>query len=225
MENQPTEKNPVPAIHAAMVAAMKAIGHVAKTKKNASQGYSFRGYDDVYLACRDALGEAGIHVTHKIQSQQWDERPSKNGGVLIHLRAVFVVRFTAIDGSYTETEVFAEAMDSGDKAANKAMSMAMKYALVDTFLIPTEEKRDTEHESPEIAAKKAAPALEASPMLADTKQAIAAVTKQLGMKGAEVADFCKKHVGKGVPSDTVSWSEVDAQKLLTELRKLVAEAV
>jgi hypothetical protein len=45
-------------------------------------------------------------------------------------------------------------MDSGDKSSNKAMSAAMKYALLEVFCVPTEEDNDTENHSPEVAPKR-----------------------------------------------------------------------
>ena len=43
-------------------------------------------------------------------------------------------------------------MDSGDKASNKAMSAAFKYACFQTFCIPTEEMRDPDAETPPPSA-------------------------------------------------------------------------
>ena len=40
-----------------------------------------------------------------------------------------------------------EGMDSGDKASNKAMAIAYKYALFQVFCIPTEEMTDPDGES------------------------------------------------------------------------------
>jgi hypothetical protein len=45
-------------------------------------------------------------------------------------------------------------MDSGDKASNKAASAALKYALLQLFMIPTEEEKDTEFQSPEVKPKR-----------------------------------------------------------------------
>ena len=47
-------------------------------------------------------------------------------------------RFFTVDGSYIDAVVVGEGMDSGDKATNKAMSVAFKYACFQTFCIPTE---------------------------------------------------------------------------------------
>ena len=44
-------------------------------------------------------------------------------------------------------------MDSGDKATNKAMAIAFKYACFQVFCIPTEEMIDPDAESPEVKGK------------------------------------------------------------------------
>ena len=49
--------------------------------------------------------------------------------------------------------VIGEGMDSGDKATNKAMAIAYKYACFQTFCIPTEEMKDPDSECHEVAPK------------------------------------------------------------------------
>jgi hypothetical protein len=46
--------------------------------------------------------------------------------------------------------MFGEAMDSGDKATNKAMSAAYKYACFQAFSIPTESRDDEDHQTHEV---------------------------------------------------------------------------
>ena len=48
-----------------------------------------------------------------------------------------------------------EGMDSGDKATNKAMSAAQKYAFFQVFCIPTEEPKDSELDSHSLLPKTA----------------------------------------------------------------------
>jgi hypothetical protein len=65
------------------------------------------------------------------------------------------VRFdfvSADDGSMHEVVTFGEAMDSGDKATNKAMSAAYKYACMQAFCIPTEGDNDADAKTHEVAA-------------------------------------------------------------------------
>ena len=62
------------------------------------------------------------------------------GGVLFYVVVKAEFDFVAIedDSKHTVT-TYGEAMDSGDKATNKAMSIAYKYAAFQAFCIPTEE--------------------------------------------------------------------------------------
>jgi hypothetical protein len=59
--------------------------------------------------------------------------------------------FFAEDGSkVTVGPIPAEGLDSGDKATNKALSAALKYALIQTFSVPTEDMAEADLDSPEI---------------------------------------------------------------------------
>ncbi|MBR2681016.1 MAG: ERF family protein, partial [Exiguobacterium sp.] len=49
--------------------------------------------------------------------------------------------------------VIGEGMDTGDKASNKAMSVGMKYAAFQLFMIPTEEMIDPDAECHEVKPK------------------------------------------------------------------------
>lgn len=69
--------------------------------------------------------------------------------------SILTMKFTffAEDGSSVSSTTIGEAMDTGDKSMNKAMSTAYKYALMQIFCIPTEEDKDTENQTHEIAPK------------------------------------------------------------------------
>ena len=60
-------------------------------------------------------------------------------------------------------KTFGEAMDSGDKATNKAMSAAYKYAALQAFAIPTEGDNDTENHTHEIQPEQQKPTFEKIP--------------------------------------------------------------
>ena len=60
---------------------------------------------------------------------------------------------SAEDGSRHTVKTFGEAMDSGDKATNKAMSAAYKYAAFQAFSIPTEGDNDADAQTHEVAAR------------------------------------------------------------------------
>jgi hypothetical protein len=127
--------------------AIGKIGAIGKDKKNAQQGFMYRGIDQVYNALNPVMAELGIFFTPEILDQKREERTTKNGSVLTY--TVLTIRFTvfAPDGSNVSMTVVGEGMDSGDKSTNKAMSVAMKYAMFQLFCIPTEEMRDPDADS------------------------------------------------------------------------------
>lgn len=137
----------------AAVAADMATNGIEKCRKNQQQGYSFRGIDDVYNALAPVLARHGLCFLPRILSRSVEERASKNGGVLFYVtvEAEFDL-VAAADGSKHTIRTFGEAMDSADKATNKAMSAAYKYAAMQTFCIPTEGDNDADAATPEPAA-------------------------------------------------------------------------
>jgi len=70
---------------------------------------------------------------------------------MFHATLWIEYHFAASDGSEIVALTAGEATDSGDKACNKAMASALKYALTQTFSIPTEEAKDTEQDHPELS--------------------------------------------------------------------------
>jgi len=136
-----------PLIYAAIAAILARVGPIAKANRNQHQGYRFRGIDDVYNALHPLLAEHKVFVAPEVTGCKVVERESSNGTALIY--TTLRVRFTlyAADGSSVQVTTVGEAMDSGDKSANKAMSAAMKYALIQLFCIPTAGDNDTENET------------------------------------------------------------------------------
>lgn len=113
---------------------------ISKDKRNQQQGFSFRGIDDVYNAMAPALVKHGLVILPRIIERDVAERQTKNGGALFYVVVKAEFDFVcAEDGSKHTVCTFGEAMDSGDKATNKAMSIAYKYAAFQTFCIPTED--------------------------------------------------------------------------------------
>lgn len=133
-----------------ILASVEAIG---KGRKNLQQGYNFRGIDDMYNDLHKYFAAEGVFITSKILNSFREERATKNGGVMIYTIIDFEFSFYATDGSFVTTQQRGEASDSGDKSSNKSASAALKYALMQTLLIPTEEDKDTESNSPEFAPK------------------------------------------------------------------------
>src|SRR4249919_1360104 len=149
-----------PHVYAAIaeVQAELAKTGIAKTRKNQQgSGYMFRGIDDVYAALSPLLSAHKLVVVPRVLTREVIERASKSGGALfyvtVHAEFDFV---SALDGTTHTAATFGEAMDSGDKAPNKAMSAAYKYAAFMTFAIPTEGDNDADSTTHEVAATPAA---------------------------------------------------------------------
>ncbi|WP_311751723.1 ERF family protein [Proteus columbae] len=132
-----------------MTAVYKAISNVAremaetgikKGSVNQQQGFMFRGIDAVYNALAPALVKHGLLILPRIIERTVTERQTQRGGLLFYVVVKAEFEFVSVeDGSKHTVVTYGEAMDSGDKATNKAMSIAYKYAAFQTFCIPTEE--------------------------------------------------------------------------------------
>lgn len=134
---------------------------VAKDRKNAMQGYNFRGIDDMYNALAVPLAKNGLCILPRVISRSCEERTSNKGGALFYVTVECEFDFVAtVDASRHTIKTYGEAMDSGDKATNKAMSAAYKYACMQAFCIPTEADNDADAQTHEVRAKeKQAPPL------------------------------------------------------------------
>lgn len=145
-------------IYAALARVMSEVGAVGKNRKNPQQGYQFRGVDDVVAHVQEVMAQQGVVVVPRVVERERDMVATKSGGSMASVRLLVEHTFYALDGSSVVAVTLGEAMDAGDKASNKAMSAALKYALTETLLIPTYEvDRDTEEQSPQMAPKSAAP--------------------------------------------------------------------
>lgn len=142
-------------IYQAIPAMIAECEHIAKDRKNQQQGFSYRGIDDVYRVVHPLLAKHRVFSCSSILDDQRDEKPSKSGGTLLYARIKMRYRFFADDGSYVDTEVIGEGMDSGDKASNKAMSIAYKYALFQLLCIPVA-AIDPDAETHEVAPREVA---------------------------------------------------------------------
>jgi hypothetical protein len=135
-------------IYEAIASIMKQGCAISKDKRNNQQGFNYRGIDDVMNVFNPLMAEHGIFVVPEVLEANREERQTSKGGNLIY--SVLRVKYTfyASDGSSISAVVIGEGMDSGDKASNKAMAVAMKYAMFQVFCIPTEEMQDPDAETP-----------------------------------------------------------------------------
>lgn len=136
---------------------------ITKDRRNQQQGYSFRGIDDVFNALSPLLAKHGLCILPRVVSRECIERQTMKGGTLFYVTVGVEFDFVcAEDGSTHMVKTYGEAMDSADKATNKAMSAAYKYAAFQAFAIPTEGDNDADSHTPDVKpAPKATPKPEA----------------------------------------------------------------
>lgn len=141
------------------VTAALSVGGIAKGRKNTQQGYNFRGIDEVLNALSGELVAAGLVVLPRVVERTTTERATKTGGALFYVTVKVDFDLVAIeDGSKHTVTTYGEAMDSADKATNKAMSAAYKYMALQAFCIPTEGTPDADEQTHEVAAQRTQPA-------------------------------------------------------------------
>jgi hypothetical protein len=129
---------------------------ISKSRKNQTPGaqYNFRGIDEVYNTLAPLMADNGLCILPRIVEHSLTERGKTRNGNAIY-SAIVTAEFdfvSADDGTIHVVRTMGEAMDSSDKATNKAMSAAYKYAALMTFAIPTEGDNDADAHTHEVVA-------------------------------------------------------------------------
>lgn len=136
-------------IYSKIANILKETKAITKSEKNQQQGFKFRGIDNVMNELHELFAKNEVFILQEVKAFSTENRPTKSGGTNTFTRATITFRYTTTDGSFVETTNVGEAMDSGDKGMNKAMSIALKYSLLQMLLIPTEEQKDPDSVTPE----------------------------------------------------------------------------
>ena len=196
-------------IYESICAVMADMGAVGKNSRNKDQGFMYRGIDAVMNALYPAMVKNKIFVVPEVQEQMREERTTAKGGKLLYSICRIKYTFYAEDGSNVQAVVVGEGMDSGDKATNKAMAVAFKYACFQTFCIPTEEMKnaDPDAECHTLAAneEKQPEQTEKPKEFADDAK-IAALMAACQQHGVEVDKILKLYkVGSFAELTVVKW--------------------
>ena len=204
----------------------KTVGAVGKGQNNNFDHYKFRGIDDVLAACHPALVEHGVSVLPEIVDHVVTEKTAQSGNPMSHVLSRIRHTFTAPDGSSVSCVTFGEGMDRGDKAANKAMAAAYKYALTLTLCLPVS-LPDGDTESPEVeraaehAQRKAEPSATPERVVRTPFEEFKALVekKKLNREAvfAHLRDRRKKKL-KAFDSDDWAWACLQFNDIAAELR-------
>lgn len=197
------------------VSGVLAKAGISKDRNNQQQNYKFRGIDDCLNALAPLLAEHGVIIYPEVLERGVVERETRNGGALFYVTVKVKYTFVADDGSSFPVTTYGEAMDSADKATNKAMSAAYKYAVIQTFCIPTDGDNDADALTHEV--------------LAANKPSAVAAARALNAKKMKAMQTPKKsYLSTGI--DDVRWQEFldyagddpDRMNVVTQLKEALA---
>lgn len=141
----------LPQIFTAMAAVMGEVEAIGKDQVNQGQKFKYRGIDQVYNALQPLMAKHKIFLMPEVLDNHTELRTNANNKPTVHVSLRMKYTFWTVDGSSVSCVVQGEAMDNGDKATNKAMAVAHKYALLQTFMIPTEDMQDPDASLHELA--------------------------------------------------------------------------
>lgn len=188
---EPNQATTGPLIYTQMALIQKDADGLTKEQQNKQQGFMYRGVDDAYNYLHDIFAKHQVFTVPRVTNTEREERLSKAGSVLMYTLLTVEYDFVAVDGSKVTTCVIGEAMDSGDKSCNKALSVAHKLALFQITMLPTMLSADPDEEvhtpMPKVSEQKQEPE---TPM---------AIREQL----AALSDFRAEHKTKMEENDYI----------------------
>jgi hypothetical protein len=222
MDTQPAT-TPVPRIHAAIVAVMSEIGAIEKNKKNEQQNFMFRGVGDAMAACQPLFVKHNIYIRPiKVTADHTKDLFDRDGKPRTgsHSRQTIVYRVTsAEDGSFIDCEATGEAMDFGDKATGKVLSVSFKFLIFQLFCIPDHNpESDPDGQSPGISP----PSGEAGKKPLETKATQGQAQKPAEKKTSPLKDLIAtlKKCGKEKPADVLGWMTAQLKKTIKATKDL-----
>ena len=202
-----------PLIYKKIIEVMADINAIGKDRRNQQQGFQFRGIDDVMNELHSSLAKCGVFVLPKVLEETRTTGKTSRGGDMFYTRLKIKFGFYAEDGSHVDAVVIGEAMDTGDKASNKALSIGLKYAMLQVFCIPTEDEKDPDAVSPQPAA---------GTMQQQPQQKKQPAKFDFEPKGGETTPAEKKEIGGLLASKYTNGAPVfskDEAKKYSDMRK------
>ncbi len=113
------------------------IGYVQKRGHNERQNYSYVTAADIAGSVGDILAELGVVVIPTLEDISYESAVGR-GEASRTARVVMAYTFADVDsGEELIAKVAGQGLDPGDKAPYKAMTGALKYALLQSFLLAT----------------------------------------------------------------------------------------
>ena len=113
------------------------IGYIQKRGHNERFNYNYVTAADIAGSVGDILSELGVVVIPCLENITYESATGR-GETTRMARVVMAYTFSDVDsGEEIVAKVAGQGLDSGDKAPYKAMTGALKYALLQSFLLAT----------------------------------------------------------------------------------------
>lgn len=133
-----------------LIEAMRKVKPVGKVQRNTQQNYYFRGIDDVVNAANPVFQRLGILTIPRVRSASYRDVTTTKGNPSREVTVTVEFAFYGPRGDCLSCVVPGESMDSGDKGTPKAMSVALRVALIQVLMLPTKDLHpDPDSQSPE----------------------------------------------------------------------------
>lgn len=144
-----TEAQPTRLIFERISQIMGELPAIGKNQRNKQQDFNFRGVDDVLNALNPLLAKYSVFFAPECLERIAAQRTTRSGTVMYEVNLHVQYTFWTDDGSHFTTSAWGEGTDMGDKATNKAMTLAEKNVLCQVFAINTEDNADPDSGTPE----------------------------------------------------------------------------
>ena len=207
-----TEK---PTVHEALSKVMGEVQTVRKDSHNQAQRYRFRGIDDVMNAVGPALRKHGVIIIPDDVDVHRSNGTTANGKQVAEVVVKVTYRVYGPAGDSVHGRVAAEAMDFGDKAVAKAMSVAYRTFLLQALTIPTDEpdpdeyayERGASQENRGLPGEQGVPKQEGAPVLDPAKcgQILEAFCHTHGLDGDKIRQEYFAAGGNADPTMLKAW--------------------
>lgn len=145
----PEGPDPDLTIYQRMLLILGELPAIGKTQENKQQGFHYRGHDDVMNALNPLLAKHGVFFVPDVLERVTAERKTRQGGTMYEVNLHVRYTFFGVRGDEFTASAWGEGTDTGDKSTNKAMTMALKNVLAQTFALATAELSDADAETPE----------------------------------------------------------------------------
>lgn len=208
---------------------------VGKNAMNTQQNFKYQAADDVMDTLAPILSKHHLIILPSVESHALTERMTANQRPVLHALLKLTYTFLCpLDGSSTQVgPIYGEAMDSGDKATNKAMTAAYKYLCKYSFCIPiTGDDPDSQsHEiagTPKEQAQRPGPRPESPSETAPPARSSASPAPSgempVNRRPGGMFGFGKKHKDTPwnvVPTDYLEWA-LNADRMPQDVRARIA---